>query len=159
MENLTSPGERRLRASRKRITPQRRLILDILSHADGHLDASAIYARARHRAARLSLATVYRTLNALKQAGVVRELHLDDERHYYELDRQDKHSHLVCLVCGRVVEVESAAFVEAARAAGQAHGFEVATAHVELTGYCESCRRPQSEAQGGSAPEQADAAL
>jgi Fe2+ or Zn2+ uptake regulation protein len=72
---------------------------------------------------------------------VVRERHLDDEHHHYELDGQDKHSHLVCLVCGRVIEMESTAFVEAALAAGEAHGFEIASAQVELTGYCADCRQ------------------
>jgi len=52
------------------------LVLDILANADGHLDASEIYARARVREPRLSLATVYRALNALRESGLVRQMHL-----------------------------------------------------------------------------------
>lgn len=141
MEEPVTSSERCLRTMGRRMTPQRRLVVDILSQAEGHLDATDIYERGRRRDARLSLATVYRTLSILKEAGVVRELHLDDEHHHYELDDQDKHSHLICLSCGRVIEVDSAAFVEAAQAVGQAHDFEIATAHVELTGYCADCRR------------------
>jgi Fur family transcriptional regulator, ferric uptake regulator len=141
MDDLAIQGERRLRAAGKRMTSQRKLVMDILSQAEGHLDASDIYELGRRQDARLSLATVYRTLSVLKETGVVRELHLDDEHHHYELDGQDKHSHLVCLACGRVIEMESTAFVEAALAAGEAHGFEIASAQVELTGYCADCRR------------------
>jgi Fe2+ or Zn2+ uptake regulation protein len=89
----------------------------------------------------LNLSTVYRTLSVLKEAGVVRELHLDDEHHHYELDDKDEHSHLVCLECGRVIEVDSAIFAEAATAAGEAHGFAVASARVELAGTCADCRQ------------------
>ncbi len=76
----------------KRFTAQRRLVLDVLSAAEGHLDASEIYERVHHLDPRLSLATVYRTLKALGESGVVRQLHLAGERHYYELDRQDRHA-------------------------------------------------------------------
>jgi Fe2+ or Zn2+ uptake regulation protein len=140
VEELVLAGERRLRAAGKRITSQRKLVLDILAQANRHLDASDIYVKGLRHDARLSLSTVYRTLNVLKEAGVVRELHLDDEHHHYELEGKDEHAHLVCLGCGQVVEVDSAAFAQAATAAGKAHGFEVA--QVELAGYCADCHQP-----------------
>jgi Fur family ferric uptake transcriptional regulator len=136
-----------LRATGKRITRQRRLVLHILAEARGHLDASEIYERGRRRDVHLSLSTVYRALSVLKETGVVRELRLDDKHHHYELDGKDEHSHLVCLMCGRVIEVDSTAFAGAAMAAGEVHGFEIASAHVELSGYCADCR-PQREAGG-----------
>jgi Fe2+ or Zn2+ uptake regulation protein len=139
MDDLVAISERRFKVAGKRVTPQRMLVLQVLAEGEGHLDASEIYELARHQDARLSLSTVYRTLSVLKETGVVRELHLDDEHHHYELTGRDEHSHLVCSRCGRIVEVESAGFAEAARATGQAHGFKVTSAHVELTGYCTDC--------------------
>jgi Fur family ferric uptake transcriptional regulator len=141
VDDLVAVGERRLRTAGRRITSQRKLVLAMLVEADGHLDAHDIYERARRQDVHLSLSTVYRTLNVLKEASVVRELHLDDEHHHYELDDKDEHSHLVCLACGRVIEVGSSAFAEAAMVAGEAHGFEIASAHVELAGYCAACRQ------------------
>ena len=134
-------NETRLRAAGKRVTAQRRLVLDILAAADRHLDASEVYDRAHGRDSRLSLATVYRTLKTLVASGLVRQLHLAGERHYYELDRQDRHAHLVCAACGRVWEVDSADLARAAREAGREFGFQVATARVEVTGLCADCRR------------------
>jgi Fe2+ or Zn2+ uptake regulation protein len=116
------------------------MVLTILAEANGHLDAHDIYERARQKEDRLSLSTVYRTLNVLKETGVVRELHLGHEHHYYELDGKDGHSHLVCLNCGRVIEVDSSPFAEAAMIIGKDHEFEVASAQVELRGYCRRCR-------------------
>ena len=147
MDNPRTDGERRLRASGKRITTQRKRVLAVLSSAHSHLDAVEIHERARQMDPRLSLATVYRTLAVLKQSGLVRELHLDDERHRYELDSKDRHSHLVCVTCGRVIEVDSASFAEAAQAAGQTHGFAVASTQVELTGLCSDCQKPEQGAQ------------
>jgi Fe2+ or Zn2+ uptake regulation protein len=141
MENLIDSSERRLRAAGKRITPQRKLVLDILARSESHLDAQEIYEQGRRSDVQLSLATVYRTLSVLKENAVVHELHLDDEHHHYELADREEHSHLVCLGCGKVLEVDSAAFAEAALEAGSAYGFEIASTQVELTGYCASCRR------------------
>jgi Fur family ferric uptake transcriptional regulator len=141
VEGLVAIGEHRLRTAGKRITPQRKLILSILAEAKTHLDAHDIYERGRQRDAYLSLATVYRTLNLLKKAGLIHELHLDDEHHHYELTSKDEHSHLVCMGCGLVIEVDSTAFAEAALEAGLAHGFQVAGAQVELAGYCSKCRQ------------------
>jgi Fur family ferric uptake transcriptional regulator len=141
MSQLDHSSETRLRAAGKRVTAQRRLVLDILSAAEGHLDASEIYHLAHDRDPRLSLATVYRTLNALVESGVVRQLHLADEHHHFELDRQDRHAHLVCAVCGRIWEVDGAELVRAAKEAGRQFDFQVAAARVEVTGLCAGCRR------------------
>lgn len=141
MDDLAVVGERRLRAAGKRVTPQRRLILRILDQTTGHLDANDIHERARRQDARLSLATVYRTLGALREIGVVQELHLDGEHHHYELVGKEEHSHLVCLACGRVIEVDSTTFAKTALAVGEAYGFEIASAQMELAGYCADCRQ------------------
>jgi Fur family ferric uptake transcriptional regulator len=144
MGDLAKQSERKLKKAGKRLTPQRRLILDILAEADAHLDAQALYERARLREARLSLATVYRTLSILKETGLVHELHLDHEHHHYELADKEEHSHLVCLGCGCVIEVDNAAFFEAATILSQAHGFHLASTQVELTGYCRECASERS---------------
>jgi Fe2+ or Zn2+ uptake regulation protein len=145
MNDLAVVSEGRFRAAGRRMTHQRRLVLRILAEAGRHLDAGEVYERARRQDSRLSLATVYRTLSALKEARVVRELHLDEEHHHYELDGQDGHSHLVCLACGRVIEVDSDAFSQAAQAIGSANGFAITSAQVELTGMCATCRGQEQE--------------
>ena len=139
MEEPAVVGERRLRAAGKRITPQRKLVLGILAQSAGHLDAHDIYERGRRHDASFSLSTVYRTLQVLKEAGLVSELHLDTEHHHYELAKRDEHAHLVCITCGRIIEVDSSTLKQVTTALGTAYGFEVASVRVELAGYCDAC--------------------
>lgn len=146
MSEKAASGEHQLRAAGLRITPQRKLILRILTNSSQHLDANDIYELGRLKDERLSLSTVYRTLAILKETGLVRELHLDGEQHHYELDAKDNHSHLVCLDCGLVVEVDSEAFSQAASAAARAAGFAIVRAQVQLTGYCADCRLRHEQA-------------
>src|SRR4030042_5762402 len=68
-----------------RITSQRALILEVIRHGEGHLDADEVYRRAREKKPRLSLSTVYRTLQMLKKLDLIEELHFDEEHHHYEI--------------------------------------------------------------------------
>ncbi len=149
MNERTTTGVRLLRAAGKRITPQRKLILDILAQTRRHLDAYELHDLGRRRDETLSLATVYRTIALLKESGLVQELHLDENRHHYELTDRMEHAHLVCLGCGQVFEVDGGAFVNAAQEAGNRYGFAITGGQIELTGYCAACRAPQSKQAGG----------
>ena len=128
-----------MRAAGRRLTPQRRLILQVLEESHGHLDADALYARVKARDADVSLATVYRTLAVLREIWLVEEHRLGQDNGNYESVRQKPHYHFTCLRCGKVFEVDSDAFAEAALQAGAAYDFEFTSTQVELTGYCASC--------------------
>ncbi|MCJ7807105.1 MAG: transcriptional repressor, partial [Dehalococcoidia bacterium] len=69
----------------QRVTSQRRLILDILRHSEGHLDADELYRLAKEREPRISLATVYRNLNLFKELGLVEGRHFTEDHHHYEV--------------------------------------------------------------------------
>lgn len=137
-----------IKASRKalnrqglRITNQRALILEIIRHGHRHLDADEVYRRARDKQPRLSLSTVYRTLQMFKKLGLVEELHYDDTHHHYEVKPSAEHHHLVCLSCGKIVEFECQATQEMRESIGRQKGFEVTGVEVGMTGYCAKCRR------------------
>ena len=129
-----------LRAEGRRITPQRALILRILREQRGHLSADGIHALARRERPRLSLSTVYRTLDLLKALGLVKELRLDDERYHYEVIGAGEHQHLVCLGCGKVIEFQCAHCVQMHQDLADRHGFQITGSRVELLGYCAACR-------------------
>lgn len=130
-----------LQASGRRLTSQRRLLLEVLNEYHGHLDAEAIYALAKKRDPNISLATVYRTLKVLKEVGVVQERILDREgqRHHYELTTE-AHYHFTCLKCGRVIEFESALIEQASDELAKRLQLDVVHARVHLDGYCPDCR-------------------
>jgi Fur family ferric uptake transcriptional regulator len=133
--------ERRLREVGERITPQRRLIAGILQEHGGHLSADEIHQLARRRHPRLSLATVYRTLRWMKEAGLVHALRLNSERHRYEIDRNEAHQHMVCLHCGKVIEFTCGHCAAVHGDLAARHGFLITGARVRLLGYCADCQQ------------------
>lgn len=126
-----------------RITSQRRLLLDLLLHAEGHLDADELYRRARAREPHLSLSTVYRTLKLFKELGLVEERHFIEEHHHYEVKPSAEHYHLICLGCGQVIEFESPKIKKTTEDIGAKKGFNITSTEVHIEGYCSSCRKAQ----------------
>jgi len=122
-----------------RATSQRAIILEIIRHR--HLDADEIYRQARAKQPRLSLSTVYRTLQVLKKLGVVEELHFDEAHHHYEMKPSSEHHHLVCLGCGKVVEFECPLSPKMKEDVAREEGFEITGTEIRMTGYCPKCRQ------------------
>jgi len=133
-----------------RITSQRALILEVIQQGEGHLDADEVYRRARERQPRLSLSTVYRTLQTLKKLGLVEELHFDEEHHHYEIKPSTEHHHLVCLGCGRVVEFQYPLVRLVKRNVTEAKDFEITSSEVRMTGYCPKCCQERKYFVGGA---------
>ena len=133
LKTLSAPG--------LRVTSQRALILEIIRHGRGHLDADEIYRRARKKQPRISLSTVYRTLQTLKKLGLVEELHFDEAHHHYEIKPPTEHHHLVCVACGTVVEFECPLSQKMQEDVSREKGFEVTDVEVRMRGYCPKCRQ------------------
>ena len=123
-----------------RATNQRALIMDIIRRGKGHLDADEIHRRAREKEPRLSLSTVYRTLQAFKKAELVEELHFNEDHHHYEVKPSTEHHHLLCLGCGRVIEFRRPISRYIKRNVPEARGFDIVDIEVRMTGYCPKCR-------------------
>lgn len=129
-----------LRAEGKRITPQRSLLLDVIRRSKGHLGADQIYHLARERDPRISLSTVYRNLNLLRELGLISRLHLDEEHHHYELKDAANHYHLICSSCGRVIEFDSSLVEQLMADVSAEKDFVVERVRIDLTGLCVECR-------------------
>jgi len=125
----------------RRSTEQRRLILEIIGHAEGHLDADEIYQQARQKSSSISLSTVYRNLQLFKELGLVEEHQFDGMRRYYETTPRSKHHHLVCLGCGRIFEFKCPSAERLKSRISREEGFKVTDAEVRLVGYCPDCQQ------------------
>ena len=130
-----------------RVTAQRLLLLKLLHDCDGHAAADDLYQMARARDPRLSLSTVYRTLNRLKEVGLIDELHLDEEHHHYELADKGTHHHLICQRCGKVMEIKCFLVGEILSHIEQEHDFKVTDMQVEFSGYCADCWAASNQGQ------------
>lgn len=123
-----------------RVTSQRALILEILRQGQGHLDADEIYRLARQKRPRISLSTVYRTMQALKRSGLIHELHFDEVHHHYEVMPAREHHHLVCLGCGQVVEFEYHLSSHVTKNVPEVKGFRITHSELSMSGYCPRCQ-------------------
>jgi Fur family ferric uptake transcriptional regulator len=128
------------------LTAQRRLLLDLLREAEGHIDAKDLYRRASARDEAISPATVYRSLKLFKELGLIEERRLGKVRCCYEIKRSAEHQHLVCQGCGRVMEFETPLVGELVDAIQREHGFRVSKVELYLEGYCEQCRGEDNSA-------------
>jgi Fur family ferric uptake transcriptional regulator len=122
------------------LTNQRRLLLELLRDAEGHIDAKELYRRASARDESISPATVYRSLNLFKELELVDEIKLGKIRCYYEIKQSPGHQHLVCQGCGKVMEFQNPYFQKLIKAVQREHGFKVTKAELYLEGYCPECK-------------------
>jgi len=127
--------------SNGRTTEKRRLLLEIIRQADGHLDADVIHRQARQKLPGISLSTVYRALQLFKELGLVVEHQLDGMRRCYEAMPRSKHHHFVCLGCGRVFEFKCLSTKRLKSKISKEEGFKVTDAEVRLVGYCSECQQ------------------
>ena len=87
-----------------RLTEQRRVIAQVLEAADDHPDVEELHARAAAEDARISLATVYRTVKLFEEAGILEKHEFGDGRARYETTDRKHHDHLIDMHSGEVIE-------------------------------------------------------
>jgi Fur family ferric uptake transcriptional regulator len=155
----------KLRARGLRITPQRRVVAEILEEAEDHIDAETIFQRGRRRNPAIHRATVYRALRLFKSLGLVDELdlmHVSGEQHFYEIRPSLFHIHLVCVECGGVEEPGGAFWQQVKKRVVKESGFQPEGARLEMSGRCARCQgrgagraRPGSAARRGAGEKEA----
>lgn len=125
-----------------RMTPQRQVIVTLLAEAHEDLDADGLYQQAHNRDSSISLATVYRTLNTLEAAGLVKQ-HYNSRNHdrkVYQLIEADAGYHFTCRNCRRVIHFESPLVQEIKAMLEARFGVEVSNACICMDGLCPDCR-------------------
>lgn len=136
-----------LRERGRRVTPQRRAIIQVLLEKAGtHPTAESVLVGVQSLMSEVSPATVYNTLHELEELGMLLELDLGPRERHYDLTTKD-HAHLVCLGCGRVKDApyDCEALTIPAQ---QIHGFQVTDRRVTLRGYCPACALLQRSSGG-----------
>lgn len=127
-----------------RLTPQRRLVLEILmDNKDHHLSAEEVYRLSREKGEDIGIATVYRTLDLLEEMGLIHKLNFGDGRSRYELEHsplEHQHHHLLCLNCQEIIEVEEDLLQRLEETIEKKHGFKIVDHRVQFFGYCQRCR-------------------
>ena len=126
-----------------RVTPQRAVILEVLAEVEGHrhLTAQEVFALAHGRLPGLNVATVYRSLLALTEAGLTEEMVTSADVVRFSLkDPSHQHCHLYCRACGKVLEFESTVLASVAAEILERYGFAIDIPHLTLNGECVDCK-------------------
>ena len=122
-------------------TKQRKVIVDHFLVMHDHLDAEELYEAVRKKGFNIGLATVYRTLNLLKDAGLVEQNAFSDGRAVYELLRPGTHhDHLICVSCGLVVEFENPEIEAMQKKVANEKDFQLISHRLDMYGKCGPCR-------------------
>lgn len=132
-----------LREKGLRATSQRVVLLQLISEVKGHqhLTAAQLFERASETLPGLNLATVYRTLEGLHEAGLVDRLIAGlDQIHYSYRDPEHRHGHLCCHSCGKVSVLDYELVARLADTVRKKYNFELADSHLGLSGLCQACR-------------------
>ena len=112
--------------------------------------AEALWAKVREHDARVSVATVYRTMKLLHECGLAHARNFGDGQTRYEAAvGRHHHDHLICTRCGTIVEFENDRIEVLQEKVARQHGFQVTSHKMELYGFCEACQRAIS---GGDSP-------
>lgn len=120
-----------------RLTAQRQAVLDLIADREGSFTAVEIFQAARRRKPHLGLATVYRTVDLLRQTGSVRAL-TGDTRPAYVRCEPGHHHHLVCRACGAVEETDLCGAPSPAELKRR-YGFRAETHELDVYGTCARC--------------------
>lgn len=122
-----------------RSTKQRQAVLSALDEASTFSTAQDLHEALRHRGTKVGLATVYRALQLMADAGDVDVIRNDSGEAFYRLCSAQHHHHLICRSCGQAVEVSGPAVEEWADRVAAENGFSQVSHNLELFGICNDC--------------------
>ncbi len=140
----TGPGVDRFREYLQRynhpVTPQRLRVAEAVFGTHRHVSADEILERLRGEGGRIGKATVYRTLDLLLRAGLIREHDFGEGFKRYEpRPTRPHHEHLVCTRCGKVIEIEAPDVERTLTEIARLHDFVPRDHKLEIYGLCEDC--------------------
>jgi len=123
-----------------RLTPQRVALLRILATEDSHPSASQLYDRLKSQFPTTSPATVYKTLNLLKDVDEVLELGFSDDDNRYDGTKPYPHPHLVCIRCRKIVDPDVDMADTLIRQVSEQSGYAILSHRLDFFGLCPECR-------------------
>ena len=127
-----------LRDEGHRITPQRVAIMNYLFHTEDHPSAEQIYAVVKKRYPMVSLSTIYKTLDLLRERKLVNEIEVEGEARFDA--HTDEHINLVCLNCGKIEDVDEKALKNIQSRIAKKSEYLIIKGSFEMHGYCNKCK-------------------
>jgi Fur family transcriptional regulator, ferric uptake regulator len=123
-----------------RMTPQRQLILAVVSAMHGHISVDQVHQQVIRQFPDVHITTVYRTLEVLEELGIVRHTHFHDGVAQYQRADEAPHQHMVCTVCQAATELDLEILKPLAEELRRRYGFNSDLAHTAIIGVCGECQ-------------------
>ncbi|MBV8694468.1 MAG: transcriptional repressor [Chloroflexi bacterium] len=139
MHHYMNSSNELLRRRGYRLTPQRHMILSVIQETKEHLSVEQITERVQRRNPYVSLSTVYRTLELLRELGLVRESHLVGESPRYESADGHAHHHLVCRRCHMITHLDDTLLGNLHEQLQEQYHFHGLMLDMVAAGYCDAC--------------------
>jgi Fur family ferric uptake transcriptional regulator len=140
-KDAKAPWRDYLRKKGLKTTQQREAIVDAFLRSSGHVNLEDLLSNARRKQPSVGLATVYRTVKLLEEAGIAAARHFGPGQTLYEVSEgRAHHDHLICESCGFITEFENDEIEHLQDAAARRFGFNVIRHRHELFGLCEKAR-------------------
>ena len=130
----------KLRERGYRLTPQRIALLRLLAASDGHPSASHLYDQIKDQFPTTSLATVYKTLNVLKEIDEVLELGFSNGDNRYDGSKPYPHPHLICINCQKILDSEVSLAQNLVQEVAQSSGYQIVNHRLDFCGLCPGCQ-------------------
>ncbi len=131
----------KLRQRDCRITPQRIAILKAFLNTDSHPSVEQVFDQVRADFPTTSLATVYKTVNLLKEIGEILELGFTDGRNRYDGNKPWPHPHLICNRCRSIIDPEVSLLDRLTAEVAESTGYRIISHQVEIFGICPACQK------------------
>jgi Fur family ferric uptake transcriptional regulator len=129
-----------LEAKGLKYTLERKKLLEEVMQTRKHFDADSLYEHMRKKGVRISRDTVYRTMPLLLECGILQKSVGDGRREYFEqTGAKGHHDHMVCIVCGRIIEFTSDEIEAAQARVCDEYGFKLVFHDHRLFGHCRNC--------------------
>ncbi len=136
-----------LRRHSLRVTPQRLLLVDIAQGFQGHFTAEQIHHHMLSVYPSVSLVSVYRGLETLRELGLVTRTSLGNVAASYEWVSAVRHHHLVCTGCGVHIEMDDRELDDLRGKLSAGYRFQAALDHLAIFGRCAGCAAAGPEAE------------
>ncbi|HKK28374.1 MAG TPA: transcriptional repressor [Gemmatimonadota bacterium] len=128
-----------LEADGHRFTAQRSAVYSVLGSTSSHPTADEIFTSVRETIPDISLATVYKALEAFVSCGLARKLSMGEGPARYD-GRTEEHEHVRCLSCGRVADIDDVNLSSWLDSVARKTDFQIVSYRLELLGHCSRCR-------------------
>ncbi len=130
----------KLKARGFKLTPQRRLIVDIIHGSGDHVTAEEIITRVKSEMPGVNKSTIYRTLETLEKTGCIVKSGAGDHFIFHPAE-EGHHHHLLCASCHKTIECDEDLFAPLEKILKEKYGFKASFKHLVISGLCQECSK------------------